>query len=103
MKVRKGDTVMVIAGKEKGRSGRVDRVLNKQDMVVIEGLNMIIRHMRPRPDLRQAGRIQKESPIHMSNVLLVCNKCNSPTRPRLNYIEGGRKVRECRQCNETID
>jgi large subunit ribosomal protein L24 len=103
MKVRKGDTVMVIAGKEKGRSGRVDRVLNKQDMVVVEGLNMIIRHMRPRPDLRQAGRIQKESPIHMSNVLLVCNKCNSPTRPRLNYIEGGRKVRECRQCNETID
>ena len=103
MKVRKGDTVMVLAGKEKGKSGRVERVLPSGSRVMVEGINMITRHMRPRPNVRQVGRIQQESPVHISNVMLVCNKCSKPTRGRTNFLDDGRKVRVCLQCKETID
>ncbi|MCE2403605.1 MAG: 50S ribosomal protein L24 [Dehalococcoidia bacterium] len=103
MKVRKGDTVMVIAGKEKGKTGRVDRVLSPQDRVTIEGVNMVVRHMKPQPGVRQAGRIQKEAPIHISNVMLVCNKCDKTTRATFNVLDDGRKVRVCLRCRETID
>ena len=103
MKIHKGDTVLIIAGKERGRSGRVERVLPSQNRVLVEGINLVTRHMRPRPDVRQAGRIQKESPIHISNVMLLCNKCNKPTRVRASYLDDGRKVRLCLQCKETID
>lgn len=103
MSVRKGDTVLVTGGKEKGRTGRIDRILADENRVVIEGVNMVIRHVRPRPDVRQAGRVQKEAPIHISNVALICNKCNKPTRPRIKVLDDGKKVRECRSCNEAID
>ena len=103
MKIRKGDTVLVIAGKEKGRKGRIDRVVNSKNRVVVEGLNMVIRHMRPRPDVRQAGRVQKESPIHVSNVMLICNKCEEPSRIQVSFLEDRRKVRVCLRCRETID
>jgi large subunit ribosomal protein L24 len=103
MRVRKGDNVMVIAGKEKGKTGRVDRVLSPQDRVTIEGVNMVVRHMKPQPGVRQAGRIQKESPVHISNVMLVCNKCDKPTRVTKNSLDDGRKVRVCLRCRETID
>ena len=103
MKIRSGDTVLVIAGKEKGKRGRVERVNPTENRLVVEGLNMVVRHMRPRPDVRQAGRVQKESSIHMSNVVLVCNKCTTPTRVKAAYLDDGRKVRVCLQCAETID
>ena len=103
MKVRKGDTVMVIAGKEKGKTGRVDRILNARDRVTIEGVNMVTRHLKPQPGVRQAGRIQKESPVHISNVMLVCNKCEKPTRVTYTNLEDNRKVRVCLRCRETID
>jgi len=103
MRVRKGDTVLVIAGKEKGRKGRVERLIPSKNRVVVEGLNMVIRHMRPRPDVRQAGRVQKESPIHLSNVRRICNKCEEPSRVRVSFLEDRRKVRVCLRCRETID
>ena len=103
MKVRTGDTVLVIAGKDKGRRGRVERVLVSKNRVLVEGINMVTRHVRPRPDVRQAGRIQQESPIHISNVSLVCNKCSKPTRVTTSFLEDGKKVRECLKCRETID
>ena len=103
MKIRTGDTVMVIAGKEKGKSGKVERIQADRNRLVVEGINMVVRHMRPRPDVRQAGRVQKESPIHMSNVMLVCNKCSKPTRVRTTYLDDGKKVRVCLQCKETMD
>ena len=90
MKIRRGDTVMVIAGKEKGKRGRVDRVLPSEDRVMIEGVNFVTRHVRPRPDVRQAGRIQKESPVPLSNVVLVCDKCSKPTRVRHSFLDVGR-------------
>ncbi len=102
MKVRRGDTVLVVAGKEKGRQGRVDRVLTDKKRVVIEGVNMVIRHVRPTPGVRQAGRVQRESPLHVSNVMLICSGCNRPTRVRHGSLENGRKVRVCQRCGETI-
>ena len=103
MKLRKGDTVMVIAGKEKGKTGRVDRILIPRDRVTIEGVNMVVRHMKPQPGVRQAGRVQKESPLHISNVMLVCNKCDKTTRVTFQNLDDGRKVRVCLRCRETID
>ena len=103
MRIRKGDTVFVLSGREKGRRGRVDRVLSEKDRVVIEGVNMITRHVRPRPNVRQAGRIQQEAPIHLSNIMLVCNRCTQPTRAHISFLEDGKKVRTCHKCNETID
>ena len=103
MKIRKGDTVLIISGKEKGKTGRVDRLITDKNRMVVEGINMVTRHMKPRPDMRQAGRIQKESSIHMSNAMLVCNKCAKPTRIKTTSLDDGRKVRVCLQCRETID
>jgi large subunit ribosomal protein L24 len=103
MNIRKGDTVLVIGGKEKGRRGKVEKVLAEENRLTIEGFNLVVRHMRPTGQARQAGRIQKEAPLHLSNVMLVCNKCSRPTRVGSNRLEDGRKVRECLKCRETID
>ena len=103
MRIRKGDNVLVIAGKEKGKTGRVDRRLVKGDRVVVEGVNMITRHVKPRPNIRQSGRVQQEAAIHVSNLVLVCNKCNRPIRPVSILLETGARVRGCPKCKEVID
>ena len=103
MRIRSGDTVLVIAGKEKGKTGRVDRQLTKGNRVVVEGVNMVTKHMKPRPGIRQSGRIQQEAPIHISNVILVCNKCNQPMKPTSVRLETGARVRGCPKCKEVID
>lgn len=103
MRIRSGDNVLVIAGKEKGKSGRVERQHTKQDRVVVEGVNMITRHVRPRPNVRQSGRIQQEAPIHVSNLALICNKCNLPIRPTSVLLDTGARVRGCPKCKEVID
>ena len=103
MRIRSGDTVLVIAGKEKGKTGRVDRQLLKANRVVVEGINLVTRHMRSRPGIRQSGRVQQEAPIHISNVALVCNKCNRPIKPTSIRLETGVRVRGCPKCKEVID
>ena len=103
MRIRSGDSVLVIAGKEKGKTGRVDRQMVKSDRVIVEGVNMITRHVRPRPNVRQSGRIQQEAPIHVSNLVLICNKCNRPTKPVSISLETGARVRGCPKCKEVID
>ncbi len=103
MRIRSGDTVMVISGREKGKTGRVERNLPGENRVVVEGVNVVTRHMRARPGVRQSGRIQMEAPLHVSNVVLICNKCNQPTRPRISYLETGARVRVCTKCQEVID
>ena len=103
MRIRSGDNVLVIAGKEKGKTGRVERQQTKQDRVVVEGVNMITRHVRPRPNVRQSGRIQQEAPIHVSNLALICNKCNRPMRPTSVLLDTGARVRGCPKCKEVID
>jgi len=103
MKIRKNDTVLVIAGKDKGKKGKVRFAHPKHENVVIEGINFIKRHARARGTVRQAGIIELEAPIHVSNVMLLCDKCNHPTRTGLRILQDGRKVRVCHSCGEVID
>ena len=103
MRIRTGDTVLVIAGKEKGKTGLVQRQCPENDRVIVEGVNMVTRHMKGQPGVRQAGRIQKEAPIHASNVVLICNKCNAPTRAKTSFLDTGSRVRNCTKCQEVID
>ncbi len=110
-RIHKNDVVMVIAGKDKGKIGRVLKVLRKSDKVVVEKINISIRHTRPNPHLQQpGGKIEKEMPIHISNVLVQCPACHKATRIGYKYTEetakGGEtkqtKVRFCKQCNEIL-
>ncbi len=103
MRIRTGDNVLVIAGRDKGKTGRVERNLPGDGRVVVEGVNVVTKHMRGQPGVRQAGRIQFEAPIHVSNVVLICNKCNQPTRSRTTFLETGARVRSCTRCQEVID
>ena len=103
MRIRSGDKVLVIAGKEKGKEGTVDRQLTKENRIVVEGVNFITRHVKPQPGVRQSGRIQQEAPIHISNVVLICNKCNKPMKPKIVFLETGARVRSCPKCQEVID
>ena len=103
MKVRKNDTVLVIAGKGKGMKGKVRQTLPKESRVVVEGVNIVKRHMRPRGATRQAGIIEREAPVHVSKVMLLCTKCDRPTRIGIRFIEDGKKVRVCRRCEEVIE
>ena len=103
MKIRKDDTVLVIAGKDKGKRGKVRSAYPKDERLLVEGINFIKRHTRARGQARQAGIIELEAPIHVSNVMLLCNKCNRPARVGFHFLGDGRKVRICRSCHEVID
>jgi large subunit ribosomal protein L24 len=103
MKIRKNDTVLVITGKDKGKKGKVRFALPKDKRVLVEGVNFIKRHARARGQARQAGIIEREAPIHVSNVMLLCSKCNHPSRVGFRFLENGKKVRACHSCHEIID
>ena len=101
--IKKNDIVMVIAGKEKGKTGKVLRVLPKKDRAVVEKVNFIKRHMRPGPHSRQGGIVEKENPINISNLMVVCGKCTDPTRVGRKVLEDGSRVRYCKKCDEIIE
>jgi large subunit ribosomal protein L24 len=103
MKIRKGDTVVVTSGKDRGKKGKVRRALPSEDRVIVEGLNMIKRHSRARRAARQAGIIELEAPLHISKVMLVCEKCGKPARISFRFLDDGKKVRICNSCQEVID
>jgi len=103
MKIRKNDTVVVIAGKGKGAKGKVRKVLPEENKVVVEGVNLIKRHSKTQGAARQAGIIELEAPLHCSNVMLLCDKCGKPVRIGFRFLDDGKKVRICRSCNEVID
>ena len=108
MKIRSGDRVQVISGKDRGKSGRILRVDTKRERVVVEGLNMIKRHTRPsqvpgaQSEAALGGVIEREGPIHVSNVMLVCPGCSEPTRVSRRR-EGGVRLRVCKKCGRPID
>ena len=102
-RLRKDDTVMVIAGRERGKTGKVLRVLPKKDRVLIERVNLVKRHTKPRGVQQPGGIIEREASIHMSNVLPICGRCNKPTRVGHRRLDDGHSVRVCRRCNEQID
>jgi len=110
---KKDDQAIVIAGKEKGKSGKILSMLSKKECVLIEKVNLVKRHSRPsaknrqggiiEKEGRQGGIIEKEGPIHISNVMILCSKCNSPVRIGRKTLEDGKKVRYCKKCGEFID
>ena len=101
--IRRDDTVMVIAGKDRGKSGKVNRVIREKDRVVVAGVNISTKHVQNRPGIRQAGIIHVEAPLHISNVMLLCPHCAKPTRVGHRFQEDGTKVRVCKRCNDVID
>jgi large subunit ribosomal protein L24 len=105
MNVRKGDTVLVLAGKDRGKRGTVERVQRtKRGLgIVVPGLNMAKRHQRPRTRTQTAGIMDLPQPIHISNVQVVCPRCDKPTRIGHSVLEDGRNVRVCKHCGEQIE
>ena len=101
--VRKGDTVMVVAGKERGKKGKVLRVIPEKGRVVVERLNMIKKHQRPTQKVRQGGIIEREGSIHLSNVMLVDPNSDKPTRVGMKALSDGKKVRVARRSGEMLD
>lgn len=100
--MKKGDLVKVIAGKEKGKTGKIMKILREKDKVIVEKLNFVKRHQRPTAKVK-GGIVEKEGPIHVSNVAYMCNKCDAPVRIGFKVLEDGKKVRICRKCKEILD
>ncbi|MHB8845485.1 MAG: 50S ribosomal protein L24 [Nitrospirota bacterium] len=103
MQIKKNDTVLVTAGKEKGKRGRVIAVYPRENRILIEKLNMIKRHTRPNQQLRQGGIVEKESPISAANVKLICAKCDKPTSIARKAQGDGARVRVCKACDATLE
>ncbi len=103
MKIRKNDIVLVITGKDEGKKGKVRFAYPRQNQVVVEGINMIKRHSRAKGMARQAGIIEREAPLNISKVMLLCNKCGRPARVGWRLLEDGTKARLCRSCFEVLD
>ncbi|HUM18565.1 MAG TPA: 50S ribosomal protein L24 [Candidatus Nitrosotalea sp.] len=101
--VRKGDTVVVVAGKERGKKGKVLRVIPEKGRVVVERINMIKKHQRPTQKVRQGGIIEREGSIHLSNVMLVDPNSDKPTRVGMRALSDGKKVRVARRSGEMLD
>ncbi len=103
VQVNKGDTVMVIAGREKGKSGKVLVVNQEKNTVIVEKVNFIKRHSKPTSKAPQGGIIEKEGPLHASNVNIICSKCNVPVRIKKKLLDDGKKVRTCIKCGEILN
>lgn len=104
MKIKKGDTVQILSGDDKGSKGTVHRVYPKKKQLVVSGVNMVKKHQRPTGQTRtQVGIIEREAPIDVSNAQLVCGKCQSATRVGYQVFEDGSKARVCKKCGEVID
>ena len=103
VKIRKGDTVVIRVGKDKGKSGKVLRVLPDIPAVIVEKLNIVKRHSRPTSERKQGGIIEKEAPLSTSKVQIQCPKCNTGRRVGQKMLKDGSKVRVCRTCKEVLD
>jgi large subunit ribosomal protein L24 len=101
--LKKNDLVMVVSGKERGKSGRVLRVFPQKNRIIIEKINFIKKHTRPSGQTKQGGIIEREAPVHISNVMVICEKCNLPVRVGKKILDDGKKVRMCRKCGEILD
>jgi len=98
----KNDTVKVISGNHKGKTGKVIMVIPDKDRVIVEKIQLVKRHTKPRSQTEPGGIIEKEASIHISNVMLVCPKCGKPTRTRTKTMQDGRRARVCATCEEMI-
>jgi len=103
VQIRKNDSVMVITGRERGKTGKVLRVLREKDALIIERINLVKRHSKPRGPQQPGGIIEKEASIHASNIMIMCDKCNAPVRIGYKQLSDGKKIRICRRCGEALD
>ena len=102
--IRKNDTVVVITGKDRDKRGRVLKVVPATNRLIVEGVNIIKRHTKPNPQRSiKGGLVEREAPLHASNVQLVCPECSKPTRIGRKILGDGRKVRICRKCEGVVD
>jgi large subunit ribosomal protein L24 len=102
-RLRKDDSVIVIAGKERGKTGKILRVLPDGERVLIERMNLVKRHTKPRGVQQQGGIVEKEASVHASNVQPLCGRCNKPTRVGRRRLADGRSVRVCRRCDDQLE
>lgn len=103
MHVKKGDNVVILAGKDKGKKGKVLQVAPDKGRVIVERINVVKKHSKPNNKVRQGGIVDMEAPIAVSNVMLVCGKCGQPTRIGKKVLENGAKNRICKKCGADID
>ena len=103
LKIKKNDIVKVMTGKEKGKKGKILMVFRLDKNVIVERLNIVKWHTRPTQQMRQGVIIEKEAKIHISNVMIVCNKCDKTTRVSMKILENGKKIRTCKHCGEMLD
>ena len=102
MSIRKDDTVIVLNGKDKGKKGKVLKVIPGEGKVVVEGVNMVTKHKKPRSQTDQGGIVKMEGAIYACKVQRVCPKCDKPTRPAHKILADGKKVRVCKKCGAEI-
>ena len=102
MNVKKGDTVIVLSGKDKGKQGKVQGTIPSESKVVVEGVNIVTCHTKPRRQGETGGIVEREGAVRACKVMKVCPKCNKPTRPAHKFAENGAKLVVCKHCGETL-
>ena len=102
-RIKKNDTVVVTVGRERGKTGKVLRLLPQKQRAIVERLNMVKRHLKPRGPQSPGGIVEKEAPLALANLMPLCERCNAPVRVGSRLLEDGRKVRVCRRCGEIFD
>ncbi len=103
IRIKKDDKVKVLTGKDKGKIGKVLKIVKKTNRVIIENINVVKVNQRPTQANPQGGIVEKNMPIHVSNLMIMCNSCVKPTRISMKLLENGKRVRICKQCNQQID
>jgi large subunit ribosomal protein L24 len=103
MSFKKGDYVLVISGDDKGKKGKIVSIFPKKMQVIVESVNFLKKHTKPTQNVPQGGVIKQEGALHISNIKLICNKCNKPTTIKREKIKEGKRVRVCKKCKEIID
>ncbi len=104
VRMRRNDNVVVLAGKNRGKTGRILRVLRSEGRAIVEGVNFVRKHTRPNPQKNiKGGILEREAPVDCSNLMIVCGECGRPTRTGHRFLEDGKKVRVCRSCKGILD
>ena len=103
MNIKKGDTVQIVSGDDKGKKGKVLQAIPSENRVLVEGINVQTKHTKPRRAGETGGIVKQAAPVNVSNVMVVCKKCNSVTRVANRILSDGTKIRACKKCNEPLD
>lgn len=101
MKIKKGDTVLIMQGKDKGKTGKVVKSLPRENHIVVEGVNLLVRHLKARRQREKGEKTKLPAPIDASNAMIVCSQCNRPTRVGFS-MQGTKKFRMCKKCKKTL-